>query len=235
MKTINLLPKEVKVKDVKGIIFNILLILFIAVTVLLVGYLLFLFNVNSNLVPKFEEYSAVNNQMDTYINELETYERFKNRVEEKYNLVNTLQENEVIWSEILYELGEIMPKDAYIEYIDGDSKQLYEYIRKSDEEKKDDTEDKIFFIVSGHAASYSDVTRLKIEIEGFPHAGSVIINNIAKENLTDSNIEAVFFQITAYYDMSPYKPEITEPSETQAEETGEGNVLDSEIDIMEQQ
>ncbi len=235
MKTINLLPKEVKVKDIKGIIFNIVMILFVVVIILLVGYLVFLYDVNNNLLPKFEGYSGVNKQMDAYINELETYERFKNRVEEKYDLVNSLQENEIIWSEIFYELGDKMPKDAYIEYIDGDSKQLYEYIRKSDEEKKDDTKNKVYFVVSGHATSYSDVTKLKIEIESFPHTGLVIINNIAQETLTDSNIEAVFFQITAYYDMSPYAPEIAETAETQAEETGGENVLDSEIDLMEQQ
>lgn len=233
MKTINLLPKEVKVKDVRGIIFNIVLILFIAITVLLAAFLVFLYDVNSNLTPRLEEYGRVNSQMSKYVAELETYEEFKDRVKEKSELVNKLQENEIIWSETLYDFGEKMPAGAYVNYIDGNSRELYEFIEKSNEEKKEDTEKKVFLFVGGYANDYNDITKLKIEIESIPHTGEVLINNITKDQVTESNIEVVSFAITAFYDMGPYMEEVEDTSEVQMEETGGEDVLQSEMDLME--
>ncbi len=235
MKTINLLPKEVKVRDIRSIILNIVLVLFVAAVILLVALLVFLYDVNSNIVPKSEEYSRVNSQMNNYIAKLETYEKFKDNVKVKSELVDTLQKDEILWSEILYDFGEKIPEGAYINYIDCDSKQLYEFINKSPEEKKADNKKKIFFLIGGYANDYNDITKLKIEIESIPHTGEVLINNIAKDQITESNIEVVSFTISVYYDMGPYMEETENVSEVQTEETGEEDVLESEVNQMEQQ
>ena len=232
MKTINLLPKEVKVKDIKGVIFNILIILFVVAAVLLGALSIFLINANSNLAPKLDNYSRVNREVSSYITKLETYEEFKNKVGVKSELVDSLQENEIAWSEILYDLGLRIPDNVFINFIDGNSSALYEYI----DMKKDEQEEVIkvlFFTIGGYAVDYNDITRLLIEIKDIPYTGDVILNNMAKDQITESNIDVIFFTISAYYDIEPYKKAAEEEAETQEGDGGE-DVLESEINMMEQ-
>ena len=188
MKTINLLPKEVKVKDVKGIIFNITIILFIAIAILLGAFSVFLFNANSYLMPKLDVYNRTNIQISDYITKLEMYEDFRDKVVVKSKLVDTLQENEVLWSDILYDFGLRMPDNIFVNFIDGDSRALYEYINMNEEEQKE-VKKILFFSIGGYAVDYDDITRLVIEIKDIPHTGEVIIDNIAKDQITESNID----------------------------------------------
>lgn len=231
MRTINLLPKEVKVKDVKGIIFNIVIILFIVTAVIMGALSIFLINANSTLAPKLDDYSRVNREINSYITKLETYEEFKNRVGVKSELVGSLQENEISWSEILYDLGLKIPDNIFINFIDGNSSALYDYI----DMKKDEQEDVLkvlFFTIGGYATSHSDITRLLIEIEDIPYTGDVIIDTIAEDQITDADIDVIFFTISAYYDIEPYKKGAEEEAAVQEGEGGE-DILESEINMME--
>jgi hypothetical protein len=232
MKTINLLPKEVKVKDVKGIVFNIVIVLFIVAAVILGALSVFLINANSNLAPKLDNYSRVNREISSYINKLETYEEFKNKVGVKSELVNSLKEYEISWSEILYDLGLRIPDNVFINFIDGNSSALYNFIEMKEDEQEE-VNKVLFFTIGGYAVDYSDITRLLIEIKDIPYTGDVILDNIAKDQITESNIDVIFFTISAYYDIEPYKKGAGEEVETQESDSGE-DLLESEINMMEE-
>jgi|GEM_PF-1149974 len=232
MKTINLLPKEIKVKDVKGVIFNIVIIIFIATAVLMGAFLVLLLNANSYLEPKLDDYNRTNIQISNYITKLEKYEEFKDKVRVKSKLVDSLSENEIFWSEVLYDYGLRVPDNVFINFIGGNSRALYEYIELKQEEQKD-IKKVLFFSVGGYAVDYNDITRLVIEIKNIPHTSEVTIDNIAKDQITESNIDVIFFTISAYYDIEPYQKSAVEEVPAQEGDGGE-DVLESEINTLEQ-
>jgi len=234
MKTINLLPKEVKVKDTKGIIFNVVLILLAVVAVIMIAFSIILYDVNNYIVPRLDDYRKVNMQIGNYIAKLETYERFRDKVNNKSELVNSLKENEIFWSDILNDLGEKIPDNVYINYIDGNSKSLYEFIEKSPEEKEKDIKKVIIFSIGGYAVDYNDVAKFAIGIKDIPNTGEVIINNISRDQITESGIDVVSFNISTFYNLEPYLQESGDGGTVQLEESGEENLLDTEIEMIEQ-
>src|SRR3989304_6560774 len=133
MKTINLLPKEEKVKDVKGIIFNVGLVLFTIIMAVLVILSVFLFDTNNYLTPKLNDYKMVNMQIYNYIIKLQAYDEFREKVKTKAEIIDSLQKEEILWSEVLYDFGERIPKNAYVNYIEGSSGPFYEFISETKE------------------------------------------------------------------------------------------------------
>ncbi len=232
MKTINLLPKEVRVKDIKGIIFNVVLILLAVVALIMVAFSIILYDVSNYIVPRLDDYRKVNMQMGNYITKLETYEKFRDKVNNKSELVNSLQENEIFWSDILNDLGEKIPDNAYINYIDGDSKNLYEFIEKSPEEKEKDIKKVAYFSIGGYAVDYNDVSKFAIGIKNIPNMGEVLINNISRDQITESGMDVVSFTISTFYNLEPYLQGIGNGTAVQLEEGGEEDLLDMEIETM---
>ena len=228
MKTINLLPKEVRVKDIRSIILNAISILLIIVIIILVVISVFLFDINKYLVPELSDYENINMKINNYITKLEAYEQFKNKVNAKSGLINLLQKDEILWSEILYDFGEKIPDNAYIINIDGDSGLFYEFIAKSPEEKQE-TKKILCFSINGYAVKPIDIIKLMIEIRNIPNIGEAWVDNISKSRIAGLNIDASSFTISAYYDIEPYLEEAVP-----VEEAGEEELLDTELESMSQ-
>ena len=235
MKTINLLPKEVRVKDIRSILLNAISILLIIVIIILVFISVFLFDINKYLVPKLNDYENINMQVHDYITKLEAYEQFKEKVIAKAELADSLQKVEIIWSDFLYDFGKKTPDNAYVNYIEASSGPFYEFISEAAKEKPEEIPKILFFKTTGYAVDYTDVTKLIIEIKNMPNIGEVWINNISKNYITESNIELLFFDISAYLDIEPYLEDLKVEEETQTEGTGEEEgVLDTELQSLNQ-
>ncbi len=234
MKTINLLPKEEKIRDIKGIVFNVILALLVIVLVVLIVLSVFLFNINNYLTPKLDDYRRVNMQINNYVTKLETYNEFKKKVNAKAELIDSLQKEEILWSEVLIDFGERIPGDAYVNYIEGSSEPFYKFISTTLEENNDQAEIKkiLFFTIGGYAADYTDITKLIVEIRNMPDIGEVWINNISKSYITEPNIEALSFNISAYLDIEPYLEEMKAEKGTQTEKTSEEDELDTELQSL---
>ena len=230
MKTINLLPKEVRVKDIRSILLNAISILSIIVIIILVFISVFLFAINRNLVPRLNDYENINMKINNYITKLEAYEQFKNKVNAKSEFINLLQKDEILWSDILYDFGEKIPDNAYIESISGDSGTFYGFIAKSPQEKQE-TGKILCFSINGYAVNYIDIIKLQIEIKDIPNIGEVLIDNISESQV--AGIDASSFTISAYYDIEPYLEAAAAAAEEEAapaEEAGEEELLDTELE-----
>ena len=234
MKTIILLPKEEKIRDVRGIIFSTILVLFVVMFAVLIIFSIILFDTNNNLTPKLDDYKRINMQLHDYVTKLEAYEQFKENVNAKAELADSLQKEEILWSDFLYDFGKKTPDNTYVNYIEASSGPFYEFISEAAKEKPEEIPKVLFFKTTGYAVDYTDVTKLIIEIKNMPNIGEVWINNISKNYITESNIEVLFFDISAYMDIGPYLEDLKVEVETQTEETGEEEVLDTELQTLNQ-
>lgn len=235
MKTINLLPKEEKVRDVRGIILSAVLVLFTVILVILILFSVFLFDISNYLDPKLNNYRNVNMQLYNYITKLKVYDDFKEKVKTKAEIIGSLQQEELLWSEVLYDFGERIPKNAYIDYIEGNSGPFYEFISEAGGENQGNVKKILFFTVGGYAADYTDITKLFVEIRNMPGIGEVWINNISKNYIADPGIEVLSFNINAYLDIDPYLEGlgVKETTETSAEETGgEEDLMETELQSL---
>ncbi len=237
MKTINLLPKEEKVRDVKGIILGAALVLFTIILIVLVIFSVLLFDMSNYLDPKFNEYKMVNMQLYNYITKLKVYDDFKEKVKTKAEIIGTLLKEELLWSEVLYDFGERIPKNAYVDYIEGSSGPFYEFISEAGGENQSNIRKILFFTIGGYAADSTDITKLFVEIRNMSGIGEVWINNISKNYIADPGIEVLSFNISAYLDIDPYLEglEVEETTETQTEETGgEEDLLETELQSLDE-
>ena len=237
MKTINLLPKEEKVRDVKGIILNAGLVLFTIILVILILFSVFLFDMSNYLNPKLNNYKNVNMQLYNYITKLNVYNDFKEKVKTKAEIIGALQKEELLWSEVLYDFGERIPKNAYVDYIEGSSGPFYEFISEAGGENQSNIRKILFFTIGGYAADSTDITKLFVEIRNMSGIGEVWINNISKNYIADPGIEVLSFNISAYLDIDPYLEglEVEETTETQTEETGgEEDLLETELQSLDE-
>ena len=71
------------------------------------------------LNPKLNNYKNVNMQLYNYITKLKVYDDFKEKVKTKLERIRTLQKEELLWSEVCNDFGERIPKNAYVDYIEG--------------------------------------------------------------------------------------------------------------------
>ncbi|MDD5622076.1 MAG: hypothetical protein PHQ09_02795 [Actinomycetota bacterium] len=235
MKTINLLPKEEKIRDVKGVILNAALVLFTIILIALVIFTIFLFDVSNYLAPKLDEYKMVNMQLYNYIIKLNAYNEFKEKVKTREEKIGSLQKEELLWSEVLNDFGERIPKNAYVNYIEGSSGPFYNFISETGGEDQGNLKKILFFTVGGYAADYTDITKLFVEIRNMSGIGEVWINNISKNYIEESGIEVLSFNISAYLDMSPYLEGlgVGEITETPAEgANGEEDFLEMEMQSL---
>ena len=234
MKTINLLPKEEKVRDVKGILLNAGLVLFTIILVILILFSVFLFDMSNYLNPKLNNYKNVNMQLFNYITKLNVYNEFKEKVKTKSEIIGTLQKEELLWSQVLNDFGERIPKNAYVDYIEGSSGPFYEFISQAGDNQGNEKKI-LFFTIGGYAADSADITKLFVEIRNMSGIGDVWINNISKNYIVDPGIEVLSFNISAYLDIEPYLEslEVEETTETPAEETnGEEDLLETELQSL---
>lgn len=232
MKTINLLPKEEKVRDTKSILLNVLMVLLIVMLIIMAGFSVLLINVNKYLEPQLDDYVRVNMQINNYINKLEAYDKFKEEVKENRGLTEYLLKEEVVWSDVLYNFSRNMPGNAYITYIEGNSEDYYKLVYETENIKPDEVEKIPFFTIGGYALEYTDVTKLIVHIGNMDGVSEVIINNISKNYITESSIEVLSYNISAYFNIEPFLAEIRKEAKT--EETSEEDILEQELEMLEQ-
>ena len=232
MKNINLLPKEVKTKDVKSILLNAILVILIIIFVVMGIFSVILFNVNNYLTPQLDNYIRANMQLNNYITKLEAYNQFKVEVKETKELTDYLLEEEVLWSNVLYNFSQNMPNNTYIAYIEGDSEKYYDLIYETQKPKPEDVGKVLFFTIVGYALDYTDVTKLVVHIGNMENVGEVLISNIGKNYVTDLNIEVLSYNINAYMDMGPFLEELSKKSQT--EQVEDQDVLEEELEMLNQ-
>ncbi|MBU4482862.1 MAG: PilN domain-containing protein, partial [Actinobacteria bacterium] len=210
------------------IILNVILILLIIVFIILIAGSVFLFDINRYLEPRLSDYENINMKINNYITKLEAYEQFKNKVNAKSGLINLLQKDEISWSEILYDFGEKIPDNVYIDSIVGDSVPFYGFLAKSPQEKQE-TGKILCFSINGYAVKPIDIIKLMIEIGDIPNIGEVWVDNISKSQV--AGFDASSFTISAFYDLEPYL-EKAAPAKKEVPE--EEDLLDTELESMSQ-
>lgn len=210
MKTINLLPKEEKVIDIKTTILNIALILAIILFAITLLFSVLFYDINKNLSWKLSEYENVNMKLQNYANKLKAYGQFEEKVANKSNLTNYIQKDEILWSEILYNLGELIPDDTYITNFEGGSRNLYSYLKEIPREDNGEVKSKkvTSFGIEGYSASYVDISRFIIEIKKIPGMGEVWIRNISKTQIPNVAVDVLSYTIETFWDLEPYLEEI---------------------------
>ncbi len=215
MKTINLLPKEEKVIDIKTTILNIVLILAIILSAITLLFSVLFYDINENLSMKLSEYENVNMKLQNYANKLKAYGQFEEKVANKSNLTNYIQKDEILWSEILYNLGELIPDDTYITNFEGGSRNLYSYLKEMPEmDSKEAGSKKITsFSIEGYSASYVDISGFIIEIKKIPGIGEVWIRNISRTQIPDVTVDVLSYTIETFWDLEPYLEEIKQQVE----------------------
>ncbi len=232
MKTINLLPKEVKQRDVKGILLNIVFIFFMIIFVLILFISIFNYDMGNVLSSKIDSYETVNMRIQNDINKLEYYESLREHVISRQEKVVLIEEYEKSWYSILYELSSIAPDDLHLTYIDGHSRDLYEYINPGDKNSEKDIElDKVtFFNIGGFAKDYRDLIVFMLRIEDMPDTGQVWLDSVIMEQITDENIDAYSFNISVFWDLELYGEKLSSRSSGQEEQE---DVLDQELQSIE--
>jgi len=227
MKTINLLPKEEKVIDIKTTILNTALILAIVLFAITLLFSVLFYDINKNLSMKLSEYENVNMKLQNYANKLKAYGQFEEKVANKSNLTNYIQKDEILWSEILYNLGELIPDDVYITNFEGGSRNLYSYLKEMLEEDSNEAGSKkiISFSIEGYSASYADISGFIIEIKKIPGIGEVWIRNISRTEIPDVTVDALSYTIETFWNLEPYLEEIKQ----------QGQVYDESMPVEEKE
>jgi cell division protein FtsB len=234
MNTINLLPKEEKVRDVRSIMITALLVIMIMLLILMAVFSIILYMNNSKLTPQLENYRRVNMLTENYIKKLEAYDKFKVKVNEKEKVIEYLTGKEIIWSDVLCDFTESMPENTYINYIEGNSGNFYTFISELDKLKTEEVEKIRYFNIIGYALDNTDVSKLIVMIRNMDDVGDVTINNISKDYTTESNLEVLSFNINAYIDIEPYLEKIKEETtKTEEGEVGEEGLLEEELEVLE--
>jgi len=205
MKTINLLPKEEKVRDIKSIMLGAAIVIMAILLAVVSVFSIIVYNINSGLTPELEDHERANMQINNYIRKLEVYNDFKEKVKEKGKAVEYLQELEISWSDVLADFSKDMPEGIYLTLMEVDSEEFYKFISKAREDGLgEEIKDINYLIISGYALNYTDITKLLVKIDNMEYTFDAVINSIHKDYITDSNIEVLSFTISANIDIEPY-------------------------------
>jgi hypothetical protein len=205
MKTINLLPKEEKVRDIKSIMLGAAIVIMAILLAVVSVFSIIVYNINSGLTPELEDHERANMQINNYIRKLEVYNDFKEKVKEKGKAVEYLQELEISWSDVLADFSKNMPEGIYLTLMEVDSEEFYKFISKAREDGLgEEIKDIKYLIITGYALNYTDITKLLVKIDNMEYTFDAVINSIHKDYITDSNIEVLSFTISANIDIEPY-------------------------------
>ncbi|MCD4670197.1 MAG: hypothetical protein K8S14_07110 [Actinomycetia bacterium] len=228
-RTINLLPKEEKKRDVKSVVLNIFVVLVILLFLAAVLVSLLIFDIDNTLSSRLSEYEGINMKIQDQVNKLKVYSGFNDEVDKKKTLIKDLQKNEIIWSKILYDIGRLVPEGVYLKIFDGQGKLLYSFL----EEYKDGEVSKvgkqiISFSINGDALEYKDVLKLAIELKKIDGIERVWIQNIVNTPIPEIDKEVINFTIDTFWDIEPFTEDVK-----QEEKTDDEDVLDSELGKLE--
>ena len=223
-KLINLLPKEEKKRDVRSIVLNVFTVLVIILLVATLLLTFFLFDIDNLLSSRLSEYEGTNIKVQDQVNKLKVYTDFSNKVDDKYDILEDLKKNELHWSKVLYDIGNIMPEDAYLISFEAQGSPLYKYIKDYREGETEEGSQVISFTIFGQAAKYTDVLKLSIELKKIENIEIVWIENISRTVVSGTDLEVVSFIINTYWDLDVFTGDIEKKINDQDED-----ILDEEI------
>jgi len=223
-KLINLLPKEEKKRDVRSIVLNVFVVLVIILFLATVLLTFFLFDIDNLLSSRLSEYEGTNIKVQDQVNKLKVYSEFRKNTDDKSDILEDLKENELYWSRILYDIGKLMPEEAYTVSFEARGSELYSYIEEYKEGEVEEGRQVVSFAIHGQAASYMDVLKLSIELKKIDNIETVWIENITRTVVQGIDLEIVSFSINTYWDLDHFTGDIDKKINTQDED-----VLDEEI------
>ena len=223
-KLINLLPKEEKKRDVRSIVLNVFTVLVIILFLATLLLAFFLFDIDNLLSSRLSEYEGTNIKVQDQVNKLKVYNDFSNNVDDKYDILEDLKKNELYWSKVLYDIGNIMPEDAYLISFEAQGSQLYKYIKDYKEGEPEEGSQVLSFTIFGQAARYTDVLKLSIELKKIENIEVVWIENISRTVVSGTDLEVVSFIINTYWDLEAFTGNIEKKINVQDED-----ILDEEI------
>ncbi len=223
-KLINLLPKEEKKRDIRSIVINVFMVLVLILFLATILLTFFLFDIDNLLSSRLSDYEGTNIKVQDQVNKLKVYNDFKNNVDKKSDVLVNLKENELHWSRALYEIGKIMPEDAYLISFEAQGSQVYKYIEEFKEGESEEGKEVISFNVYGQAADYMDVLKLSIELKKIDNIKIVWIESITRTVIPVIDLEVVSFSINTYWDLDYFIEGIEGRDDSQDE-----GILDEEI------
>jgi hypothetical protein len=222
--TINLLPKEEKKRDVKGIVLNIFMVLVILLFISIILISVFIFEIDSVLTSRLSDYESVNAKIQDQVNKLKVYNDFNNKVSNKKELIEDLKKNELVWSKIIYDIGRFMPEGAYIKTFDARGSQLYSYLEEYREGEASEGKNIIAFSITGDAGEYTDILKLVIELKKIENINTVWIQSMVKNTVTENNIEVINFTINTFWETEPFIEDIEKINKSEDEDTLETEI-----------
>ncbi len=223
-KLINLLPKEEKKRDVRSIVLNVFVVLVIILFLATVLLTFFLFDIDNLLSSRLSEYEGTNIKVQDQVNKLKVYSEFRRNTDDKSDILEDLKKNELYWSRLLYDIGKLMPEEAYAVSFEARGSELYSYIEDYKEGDAEEGRQVISFTIQGQAASYMDVLKLSIELKKIDNVETVWIENITRTVVQGIDLEIVSFSINTYWDLDNFTGDIDKKTNTQDED-----ILDEEI------
>lgn len=223
-KLINLLPREEKKRDVRSIVLNVFVVLVIVLFLVTVLLTFFLFDIDSLLSSRLSEYEGTNIKVQDQVNKLKVYSEFRKNTDDKTDILEDLKKNELYWSRVLYDIGKLMPVDAYAVSFEARGSELYSYIEDYKEGEVEEGKQVVSFAIHGQAASYMDVLKLSIELKKIDNIEAVWIENITRTVVQGIDLEIVSFSISTYWDLDNFIGDIDKRTDTQDED-----ILDEEI------
>jgi hypothetical protein len=223
-KLINLLPKEEKKRDVRSIVLNVFVVLVIILFLTTILLTFFLFDIDNLLSSRLSEYEGTNIKVQDQVNKLKIYSDFRKNTDDKSDILEDLKKNELYWSRVLYDIGKLMPEDAYAVSFEARGSQLYSYIEEYKEGEVEEGRQVISFTINGQAASYMDVLKLSIELKKIENVEAVWIENITRTVVQGIDLEIVSFTINTYWKLDNFTGDIEKKTNTQDED-----ILDEEI------
>ena len=113
-KLINLLPKEEKKRDVRSVVLNVFMVLVIILLLAVVLLSVFIFDIDTSLSTRLNEYENVNIKLQDQVNKLKVYSDFKSQVNDKRDIIEDLKKDTIIWSNIIYDIGSFLPEKVSI-------------------------------------------------------------------------------------------------------------------------
>lgn len=223
-KLINLLPKEEKKRDLRSTVLNVFVVLVIILFLATVLLTFFLFDIDNLLSSRLSKYEGTNIKVQDQVNKLKVYSEFRKNTDDKSDILEDLKENEIYWSRILYDIGKLMPEEAYTVSFDARGSELYRYIEDYKEGDVEEGRQVISFAIHGQADSYMDVLKLSIELKKIDNIETVWIENITRTLVQGIDLEIVSFSINTYWDLNNFTRDIDKKTNTQDED-----ILDEEI------
>ena len=223
-KLINLLPKEEKKRYVRSTVLTVFVVLVIILFLTTILLTFFLFDIDNLLSSRLSEYEGTNIKVQDQVNKLKVYSEFRKNNDDKSDILEDLKKNELYWSRVLYDIGKLMPEDAYAVSFEARGSQLYSYIEEYKEGEVEEGRQVISFTINGQAASYMDVLKLSIELKKIENVEAVWIENITRTVVQGIDLEIVSFTINTYWKLDNFTGDIEKKTNTQDED-----ILDEEI------